>query len=117
MGTTTRLMPGYDSHWRDKLMAAQKRLETLLCRRESLTDPERQEVIDLRQAADRAYNSRFRTTTEYRDFYLGRARALLEAEGIDMPVPDIAADATVEEIDRVLATVWQAVEVTNSESF
>ncbi|MCR6629697.1 MAG: hypothetical protein NVV74_06385 [Magnetospirillum sp.] len=73
--------------------------------------------MQLREAMDRALNSRFRTTAEYRDFYFARARQLLEDEGIEMDLPDVAGDATVEEIDRVLGLVWAAVEVTNSETF
>ena len=49
--------------------------------------------------------ARFRTTAEYRDFYFARARQLLADEGIDMDLPDIAADATVAESDRVLGLV------------
>lgn len=117
MGTTTRLMPGHDPEWRSKLEKAQARLDALLLSADSLSDAERREVVELRRVADRAFNARFRTTLEYRDFYFERARQLLDDEGIDMALPDVAADATIEEIDRALAIVWQAVEVTNSETF
>jgi len=117
MGTTTRLMPGHDPDWQSKLEAAEAGLAELLNHDGRLTDAERHKVIELRQAADKAFNARFRTTMEYRDFYFNRARQLLEDEGIDMELPDVADDATVEDIDRALAIVWQAVEVTNSETF
>lgn len=116
MGTTARLMPGYDPHWRDKLETAKVRQAELLCREGLLTRAEQSELVSLRVAIDKAFNSSFRTTQEYRDFYFERARELLDAEGIDMPLPSVADDAPIEEIDRVLNLVWQAVEV-NSESF
>lgn len=117
MGTTTRLMPGHDPHWRDKLEQAKARHAALLRHEGLLTRAEQAELMALRAAIDRAFNSSFRTTAEYRDFYFARARELLEAEGIHMPLPDLPDDATQDEIDRVLALVWQAVEVTNSETF
>lgn len=117
MAATLRLMPNHDPHWRDKLAGLQRRHTDLLTRDGLLTVVEQQELVELRNAMDRALNSRFRTTQEYRDFYFARARQLLEDEGIEMDLPDVAADATVEEIDRVLGLVWAAVEVTNSETF
>lgn len=117
MGATVRLMPHYDPNWQERLDAAKARQVQLLSREGMLTASEQAELLELRQEADRAFNARFRTTAEYRDFYVGRARDLLEEEGIDMPIPALADDATVEEIDRVLGLVWQAVEVTNSETF
>lgn len=117
MAATIRLMPHHDAHWRDKLAVLKLRHSHLLARDGLLTVQEQHELMALRQAMDRALNSRFRTTAEYRDFYFARARQLLEDEGIEMDLPDIAADATVEEIDRVLGLVWAAVEVTNSETF
>ena len=117
MGATVRLMPNYDPHWRERLDLAKARQAELLSREGLLTAAEQAELLELRQEADRAFNARFRTTAEYRDFYVGRARDLLEEEGIDMPIPPLPDDATVEEIDRVLGLVWRAVEVTNSETF
>ena len=117
MAATVRLMPHHDPHWRDKLESLQRRHRELLSQDGLLTVAEQRELMTLRTAMDRTLNSRFRTTAEYRDFYFARARQLLEDEGIDMDLPDIAADATVEEIDRVLGLVWAAVEVTNSETF
>lgn len=117
MGATVRLMPNHDPHWRERLESAKARQAELLRREGILTEAEQAELLALRQEADRAFNARFRTTAEYRDFYVGRARDLLEEEGIDMPIPSLADDATLEEIDRVLGMVWQAVEVTNSETF
>lgn len=117
MASTIRLMPHHDPHWRDKVAALRARHRALLDHEGVLTVAEQRELAQLREAIDRALNSRFRTTAEYRDFYFDRARQLLEDEGIDMPLPKVADDATVEEIDRVLGMVWQAVEVTNSESF
>lgn len=117
MGTTARLMPGYDPHWQQKLDTAKARQTQLLRREGLLTKDEQRELLDLRAAIDKAFNSSFRTTAEYRDFYFSRARELLDAEGIDMPIPMVADDATQEEIDRILSIVWQAVEVTNSETF
>jgi hypothetical protein len=34
-----------------------------------------------------------------------------------MPLPHVPEDATPEQVDRVLAMVWQAIEVTNSVNF
>ena len=117
MAATIRLMPHHDPHWREKLAELQRRHHDLLARDGLLTVAEQRELMVLRQDMDRALNSRFRTTAEYRDFYFARARQLLDDEGIDMPLPDVAADATIEEIDRALGLVWAAVEVTNSETF
>jgi hypothetical protein len=110
-------MPHHDRHWRDKVEALRQRHDQLLSHDGLLTLAEQRELLHLRQAMDRALNSRFRTTAEYRDFYLARARQVLEDEGIEMELPELAPDATVEEIDRVLGMVWAAVEVTTSESF
>lgn len=117
MVAAIRLMPHHDPHWRRRLDDAKARQAALLGREGLLTAGEQAELLALRQAIDQAFNARFRTTAEYRDYYVGRARELLEAEGIDMAIPAVADDATVEEIDRVLGLVWQAVEVTNSETF
>ena len=117
MAATVRLMPHHDPHWREKLETLQLRHRELLSHDGLLTVAEQRELMTLRAAMDRTLNSRFRTTAEYRDFYFARARQLLEDEGIDMDLPDVATDATVEEIDRVLGLVWAAVEVTNSETF
>ncbi|NFV82258.1 hypothetical protein [Magnetospirillum aberrantis] len=117
MASTVRLMPCHDPHWREKLERLQRRHTELLARDGLLTIDEQREVMGLRAAMDQALNSRFRTTVEYRDFYFDRARQLLDDEGIDMDLPEVAPDATVEEIDRVLGLVWAAVEVTNSETF
>lgn len=117
MAATVRLMPHHDPRWREKLDELERRHSELLARDGLLTVREQKELMVLRHDMDRALNSRFRTTAEYRDFYLARARQLLEDEGIDMDLPELAADATVEEIDRVLGLVWAAVEVTNSETF
>lgn len=117
MVATVRLMPHHDPHWREKAEALHRRHSELLSRDGMLTIEEQRELMDLRAAMDAALNSRFRTTAEYRDFYFDRARQLLEDEGIEMDLPHVAADATVEEIDRVLAIVWAAVEATNSETF
>ncbi|CAA7611599.1 hypothetical protein [Magnetospirillum sp. UT-4] len=117
VAATIRLMPHHDANWRARLEEARTRQAELLAREGMLTAAEQDELLALREAVDRAFNARFRTTAEYRDFYFAQARELLEAEGIDMPLPQVADDATVEEIDRVLGMVWQAVEVTNSETF
>lgn len=114
MGTMARLMPGHDPHWREKLECAKARQADLLGREGLLTKAEQAELLLLRAAIDRAFNSRFRTTAEYRDFHLDRARELLDAEGIDLPIPTVADDATQDEIDRVLAMIRRAVEVTTS---
>jgi hypothetical protein len=111
MGTTARLMPGHDPHWRDKLDKAKTRQAELLGREGLLSASEQAELLTLRAAVDRAFNSSFRTTAEYRDFYFARARELLDAEGVDMALPAVADDATQDEIDRVLTQVWQAVEL------
>ena len=117
MARTIRLMPHHDPHWRDKLEVLKPRHRELLARDGLLTVHEQREVMRLRAEMDRALNSRFRTTAEYRDFYFARARQLLEDEGIEMDLPDLAADATIEEIDHVLGLVWAAVDVTTSETF
>jgi len=117
MVSAVRLMPRHDPHWRDKVADLTRRHTELLSQDGLLTVEEQREVMELRHAIDRALNSRFRTTAEYRDFYFDRARQLLDDEGIDMDLPEIPADATLEEIDRVLGLVWAAVEVTNSETF
>lgn len=117
MVAAIRLMPHHDPHWRDKLEQLRARHVALLSREGLLSRAEQDELLQLRKAMDAALNSRFRTTAEYRDFYLARARQLLEDEGIDMALPRIPDDATLDEIDRVLNLVWSAVEVTNSETF
>lgn len=117
MVAAVRLMPNHDPHWRERLEEAKARQAALLGREGMLTAEEQAEVLRLRQAIDKAFNSRFRTTAEYRDYYVARARELLDSEGIDMPIPTLPDDATIDEIDRVLGLVWQAVEMTNSESF
>ncbi|MGE5545874.1 MAG: hypothetical protein ACM33T_03180 [Solirubrobacterales bacterium] len=109
MGSMARLMPGHDPHWREKLEQAKARQVDLLRREGLLTKPEQDELLRLRAAIDRAFNSSFRTTAEYRDFHLARARELLDAEGVDVPIPDLPDDATQEEIDRVLHRLWAAV--------
>ncbi len=117
MAATVRLMPHHDPHWRDKVTELRERHARLLSHDGLLTLAEQRELMALREAMDKALNSRFRTTVEYRDYYFARARQLLDDEGIDMDLPEVPADATVEEIDRVLGLVWAAVEVTNSETF
>ncbi|MBF0327098.1 hypothetical protein A6A05_05030 [Magnetospirillum moscoviense] len=116
MVANLRLMPGYDPDWRDKVNDLAMRYRVLGGRKD-LTADEAEELSALRGRIDDALNTRFRTTLEYRDFYFARARALLEAEGIEMPLPNLPADATQEQIDDVLSGVWAAVEVTNSETF
>lgn len=117
MVAAIRLMPQHDPHWRERLEAAKARQTALLGREGLLTADEQAELLTLRQAIDQAFNARFRTTAEYRDYHFSRAREVLDAEGIDMPIPAVADDATLEEIDHVLGMVWQAVEVTASEAF
>lgn len=117
MAATIRLMPRHDPHWREKLERLQCRHRELLARDGLLTVAEQRELMALRHDMACTLNSRFRTTAEYRDFYFARARQLLDDEGIDMDLPEIAADATIEEIDRALGLVWAAVDVTNSETF
>ncbi len=112
-----RLMPNHDPFWRNKVAELKARYDRLLDEDGALSPDRQAELLRLREDMDLALNARFRTTAEYRDFYFARARQLLEDEGIDMPLPDVADDATVEEIDRVLYLVWSAVEVTNSETF
>jgi hypothetical protein len=116
MVANLRLMPGYDPDWRDKVNELAMRYR-VLGGAKVLTPEEADELAGLRGRIDDALNTRFRTTLEYRDFYFARARALLEAEGIDMPLPALPADASQEQIDEALAGVWAAVEVTNSETF
>lgn len=115
MAATIRLMPHHDPHWREKLEVLQRRHRELLARDGLLTVAEQRELAILRHDTDRVLNSRFRTTAEYRDFYFARARQMLDDEGIAMDLPDLAADATIEEIDRALGQVWAAVDVTDSE--
>ena len=117
MSTTIRLMPGYDPHWRETLERIERRRHELMVQEQRLSDDERDELLRLSAEKDRAFNSRFRTTKEYRDFYYARARQLLEDECIDMPIPELPDDSTPEEVDQVLALVWRSVEVTNSENF
>lgn len=117
MAKTVRLMPRYDAHWHTRLTGASERMKALLLRPGVLSTEERAEVVALQRDIDAALASRFRTTADYRDHYLERARALLEAEGIHMDLPPIADDATLEEVDAVLAMALRAVEVTNSETF
>jgi hypothetical protein len=117
MVSAVRLMPRHDPHWRDKVADLTRRHAALLSHDGLLTVDEQREVMELRHAIDRALNSRFRTTAEYRDFYFDRARQLLDDEGIHMDLPEMPADATLEEIDRVLGQVRAAVEITNSETF
>lgn len=117
MAATIRLMPNHDPHWREKLAVLQRRHRELLARDGLLTVAEQRELMVLREAMTRALNSRFRTTAEYRDFHFARARQLLDDEGIHLDLPDMAPDATVEEIDRVLGMVREAVDDTMSEKF
>lgn len=112
-----RLMPNHDPDWQQKVQSLRVRYKSLLDREGLLTTEEQNDLMQLRQAMDKALNSRFRTTAEYRDFYFNRARQLLDDEGIDMPLPYVPDDATLDDIDRVLNLVWAAVEVTNSETF
>lgn len=117
MGKTVRLMPRYDANWRIRVTVAGQRLQELVTREDVLAPEERAELLALQREMDAALASRFRTTADYRDHYIAQARALLEAEGIHMTLPQVADDATVEEIDAVLAMALRAVEVTNSETF
>lgn len=117
MGKTVRLMPRYDANWRARANVASQRLQDLVTRPDTLTPEERSELLALQREMDAALASRFRTTADYRDHYVAQARALLAAEGIHMTLPPLADDATVEEIDSVLAMALRAVEVTNSETF
>jgi hypothetical protein len=114
---TLRLLPGYDPRWQDRFTAAQTRQRELMDRPGALTDAERAELLACHDAMRDAANSRFRTTADYRDHHFARCRALLTREGIDMPLPAIADDATKDDIDRVLTMVFTAIEVTNSENF
>jgi len=115
--STIRLMPGYDPNWRQRLEGIERRQRELLAPDKRLSDDERDELLRLAVERDLAFNSRFKTTKEYRDFYYARARQLLIDECIDMPLPDVPDDATPDEVDQVLALVWRSVEVTNSENF
>ena len=117
MAGLVRLMPRYDANWHARATGAGERMKALVTRPGVLTAEERSELLDLQRDMDAALASRFRTTADYRDHYVERARALLEAEGIHMDLPPIADDATLEEIDEVLAMALRAVEVTNSETF
>lgn len=117
MAKTVRLMPRYDAHWQSRLNGASERMKELLLQPGILSPEERTEVLELQRDIDAALASRFRTTADYRDHYVKQAQALLEAEGIHMDLPPIADDATLEEVDSVLAMALRAVEVTNSETF
>lgn len=107
MAELLRLMPHHDPCWRDKLDRARARRADLLSREGILSATEQRELERLRSYIAKAFNARFRTTAEYRDFHFARARAVLEAEGIEVPLPDLPNDATVEEIDRALRPVWR----------
>lgn len=116
MVETVRLMPHHDPHWREKVEALKRRHGALLAHDGLLTLDEQRELTALRHAMERALNSRFRTTAEYRDFHVARARQMLEDEGIRMDLPDLADDATIEDIDAALAPVWATVEDITTES-
>jgi len=115
--STVRLMPGHDPGWRDKFDAAAARLRELRGGSGALNDEARREFLRCQREAEAALDSSFRTTAEYRDFHFARARRRLEEEGVEMPLPPIADDATVAEIDAVLEMAWHAIEITNSENF
>lgn len=115
--TRLRLMPGHDPAWERRLEDALSRLRELRARPGRLAPDAQGEFLRAQEDAEAALNASFRTTAEYRDFHFARARRQLAAEGIEMPLPEIADDATVDEIDDVLDLVWQAIEITNSENF
>jgi len=112
MATAIRLMPNHDPRWRARLARARARQGDLLGREGLLTAAEQAELERLRRIVAEAFKSGFRTTAEYRDFHFAQAREMLEAEGIDMALPPLPDDATLDEIDRVLADVRRAVEAT-----
>jgi hypothetical protein len=113
MATAIRLMPNRDPRWRARLAEARARQACLLGREGLLTAAEQGELERLRRVIKEAFRSSFRTTAEYRDFHFAEARELLETEGVDMDLPHLPDDATIDEIDRVLRAVRQAVEAEN----
>jgi hypothetical protein len=112
-----RLMPGYDPLWEEKLVAAETRRRALVDRDGPLSPEEQRELLDCDAAVDVAVNARFRTTAEYRDYYYGQARIMLDRHGLDMLLPRLPDDATVQEVDHVMEMVLSAIEYTNSETF
>lgn len=112
-----RLMPGYDPNWEDKLVVAEERRRELMACEGPLSPKERQELLDCEAAVDVAVNARFRTTAEYRDYYYGQAQILLDRHGLDMPLPQLPDNVTVEEVDTIMGMVLSAIEYTNSETF
>jgi hypothetical protein len=116
MATAIRLMPHHDPRWRARLCQARARQADLLGHEGILTAAEQAELGRLRRIIADAFKSGFRTTAEYRDFHYAQARELLEAEGIDMALPPLPDDATLDEIDRVLNHVQHVVESTTLSS-
>lgn len=112
-----RLMPGYDPNWEDRLIAAETRRRELVEREGPLTPQEQRELLDCDAAVDAAVNARFRTTAEYRDYYYAQAQIMLDRHGLDMLLPRLPDDATVEAVDHVMEMVLAAIEYTNSETF
>jgi hypothetical protein len=113
----TRPMIGHDPEWFERLERAKAIRLELMAKPGALSEAERKQVFDTRREEVDAFNARFRTTAEYRDFHFARARQLLADEGIDMDLPDLPDDCPREDVDRFLGFVFEAVEVTNGETF
>ncbi|MCF8482550.1 MAG: hypothetical protein K9H25_19165 [Rhodospirillum sp.] len=113
----TRPMSEYDPDWFERLERAKAVRLELLAKPGPLETDERRALFDARREEVDAFNARFRTTAAYRDFHFARARQLLEDEGIHMDLPDLPDDCAREDVDRYLGFVFDAVEVTNGETF
>jgi hypothetical protein len=110
-------MPGYDPDWFERLERAKAIRLELTAKPGPLTADERRALFDARREEVEAFNAQFQTVVDYRTFHFARARQLLEDEGIDMELPDLPEDCTREDVDRYLGFVFDAVEVTNGETF
>jgi 2-methylcitrate dehydratase PrpD len=115
--TIVRLMANYDPAWESRWAEADRRSQELMATPGALSDAEKTALAECHRAMQQARESRFRTTAEYRDHSFAYCRALLEREGIHMPLPALPEDCAKEDVDRAIDRVWRAVEVTNSENF
>lgn len=106
MGQLLRLMPDYDPHWRERLETARARRSHILAHEGPISAEKQQELQELRGVISRALQNRFRTTTEYRDHRIAGLRLLIDQEGLEVDIPSLPDDATVEDIDTAIARAW-----------
>lgn len=107
MGQLLRLMPDYDPHWRERLETARARRTHILANEGRVSAEQQRELRQLRTIINDALQRRFRTTAEYRDHRIAGLRLLMDQEGLDVDIPILPDDATVDAIDTAITQAWR----------